>query len=315
VAQLSIIIPTHNRADQLVRAIQSAKGAGADVKVIVVDDASTDGTAEVCRSMKDIQYLRSERNVRQAAARNLALRECNSPYVAFLDDDDLLLPGALDRLVEVLEADPSVGFVYGQVLVADSINCEPTGEVVPKEVPSGDIFWKLLGGNYIYIHSVLARTALVREVGGFDAAVTGVEDWLLWLRIAERFQVASVPEPVGVWRRFTDTSGQTSSNLHAMCIASARAQAKGLRLRRALDAPAQQRRDVRTRYLDGLSTVLVNRSISDLLARRYRSALATYITAFRFDPRAAVHPYWVKHFLTEQRLRRGGRRQPVEKTL
>jgi hypothetical protein len=222
------------------------------------------------------------------------------------------LPGALDRLIDVLEANPSAGFVYGQVLAADPATCKPTGEVLPKELPSGDIFWRLLEGNFIYIHSALARTSLVKDVGGFDPAVTGVEDWLLWLRLAERFPVASVSQPIGVWRMFTESTGQTSSNRKAMCTVSARAQGKGLRLPRALAAPAHQRRDLRKRYLDALSESLVDRSISELLERRYGSALATYITAWRLNPRTAARPYWFKVLLSEQRLRRGG---PVEKTL
>lgn len=314
-AEVSIIIPTHNRATQLLQAVQSAREAAAKVKVIVVDDASTDETAQVCRTMKDVQYVRSAHNVRQAAARNLGLRDCNSPYVAFLDDDDLLLPGALDRLVEVLEAEPSVGFVYGQVLAADPINCEPTGEVLPKELPSGDIFWRLLEGNFIYIHSVLARTSLVKQVGGFDPAVTGVEDWLLWLRIAENFTVASVSQPIGVWRMFTESTGQTSSNRKAMITASVRAQGKGLRLPRALNAPAQETRQLRQKYLHGCSSVLVQRSISDLLQRRFGSAFATYVTALRLNPRSAARPYWIKAFLAAHRLRRGDAREPLEKPL
>ena len=102
----SIIIATHSRPDLLPRAVESARAAGVDVEVIVIDDASTDETAGVCRALKGIKYLRAERNQRVAGARNIGLVASQGKYISFLDDDDTRLPGSLDLQIELLEQNP-----------------------------------------------------------------------------------------------------------------------------------------------------------------------------------------------------------------
>ncbi|MGZ8847657.1 MAG: glycosyltransferase family 2 protein, partial [Pyrinomonadaceae bacterium] len=105
-ARVSVIIPTHSRPGFLPRAVASARAAGTDVEIIVVDDASSDETAEIYRGIADIKYVRLERNQGVAGARNVGILRSTSKYVAFLDDDDLRLPGSLDVQVEALEANP-----------------------------------------------------------------------------------------------------------------------------------------------------------------------------------------------------------------
>src|ERR1700756_3191722 len=107
----SIIIPTVNRPHLLPRAVESARVAGKDVEIIVVDDASVDTTAEVCRKFTGIRYIRLERNQGVAGARNVGLLASRSNYIAFLDDDDLRLPGSIDLQSDALDANPDVGFV------------------------------------------------------------------------------------------------------------------------------------------------------------------------------------------------------------
>src|SRR5690242_20704176 len=104
--KVSLIIPTFNRPHLLPRAVASALRAGSDVEVIVVDDASQDDTASVCRKLRNIEYVRLERNQGVAGARNAGLLASTSEYVAFLDDDDLRLPGSLDHQLALLEAAP-----------------------------------------------------------------------------------------------------------------------------------------------------------------------------------------------------------------
>src|SRR5258708_2921989 len=90
---VSVIIPTHNRPHILPRAVESARNAGRNVELIVVDDASTDDTAKICRALQGIKYIRLEQNQGVAGARNVGLLASSSEYIAFLDDDDLRLPG------------------------------------------------------------------------------------------------------------------------------------------------------------------------------------------------------------------------------
>jgi hypothetical protein len=92
--RVSIIITTHNRPRLLSRAVASARLSGRDPEIVVVDDASTDETGEVCRSLPDISYIRVDHQQGVACARNLGLKASSGEFISFLDDDDERLPGA-----------------------------------------------------------------------------------------------------------------------------------------------------------------------------------------------------------------------------
>src|SRR5438270_3788894 len=139
----SIIIATHSRPQLLPRAIESARAAGLDVEVIVVDDASTDETAAVCRALKGIKYLRVERNQRVAGARNIGLVASQGEYISFLDDDDTRLPGSLDLQIELLEREPQAGLIYAKAIWGNQQG-EPEDRSYPADCPQGDSFWQLL---------------------------------------------------------------------------------------------------------------------------------------------------------------------------
>ena len=110
VPKISVVIPTYNRARLLPRAIESAQNAGLDLEVIVVDDCSSDETPEVCASISDIRYVRLQTNGGLANARNAGIAESSCEFVAFLDDDDLRLPGSLDKQLHALRADDRIAF-------------------------------------------------------------------------------------------------------------------------------------------------------------------------------------------------------------
>ena len=113
----SIIITTHNRPHLLPRAVESARAAGTDVEIVVVDDASADETAEVCKHLSDINYVRVEHNQQVAGARNVGLVASRGEYLSFLDDDDTRLPESLDRQIDLFEQAPAAGLIYGQAIV------------------------------------------------------------------------------------------------------------------------------------------------------------------------------------------------------
>lgn len=144
--RVSLIITTYNRPHLLARAVESAQRAGRSVEVIVVDDASIDETTDVCRVLRGIKYVRDDRNHGVAGARNLGLLESAGEYIAFLDDDDIRLPGSLDHQLALLEAEPAAGMIYGRVFFGDE-ECRQKGGFYPETCPQGDIFWELLRSN------------------------------------------------------------------------------------------------------------------------------------------------------------------------
>ncbi|HEX3561090.1 MAG TPA: glycosyltransferase family 2 protein [Pyrinomonadaceae bacterium] len=284
VPKLSVIIPTYNRAALLPEAIKSVRRAGTDLEIIVVDNASTDDTPQLCGKLEGVRYLRLGRNTGEAGARNAGIRESRSEYVAFLDDDDLRQPGSLDVQFEVLAANRQVALVYGRVLIGDAQNCIPTGESYPASCPVGDIFWSLLADNFIPMPSVVARKQRLIEVGLFDARMTPVRDWDLWLRVAEKFEVAAVEEPVAIYRKWNLSSNQMSSDRAGLYRAAAAVQARALRLPRASAAASSTRRQIRRGFLNRMSDGLIYEAVAALEAGYKRAAWANAITAVRLRP-------------------------------
>jgi glycosyltransferase involved in cell wall biosynthesis len=206
----SVIITTHNRPGLLPRAIESARTSGTDVEIVVVDDASSDVTAEVCRAIPGIKYVRVERNQGVAGARNLGMVASSGEYLTFLDDDDVRMPGSLDQQIRVLDQTPDAMMVYSQAIPAeaDGLQRQP----YPRECPQGDIFWELLIRNFIPAGSAVFRRACISKIGLLDDSIPGIDDWDLWIRIAELFPVAALETPVMVWRQSTTVSAQGSSD-------------------------------------------------------------------------------------------------------
>ena len=206
----SIIIATHSRPQRLPRAVESARAAGREVEIVVVDDASSDETAEVCRSLSGINYVRLDRNQRVAGARNVGLVASRGEYLSFLDDDDTRLPGSLDAQLEALDQEPQAGLIYGQAILGDREG-KAERNSYPADCPQGDIFWKLLSRNFIPCGSVVFRRSCLSSLGLLDDSIPGLDDWDLWVRIAEIYPIMALETPVIIWRRSTPASGQGTS--------------------------------------------------------------------------------------------------------
>src|SRR5438067_2932101 len=193
---ISVIIPTHNRPDLLPQAVASARAAGTDVEIIVVDDASTDGTATACQKLTGIKYVRIERNQGVAGARNVGVLESTGKYLAFLDDDDLRLAGSLDLQADVLDRNPEAGFVCGAMIMADR-NYKATGEIIRPRHPAGDVFWHLLELDFpVMPLAVLIRKDCLLRVGLLDRTINSIDDWDIFTRIAELYPVITIQEAV-----------------------------------------------------------------------------------------------------------------------
>lgn len=281
---LSVIIPTHNRADLLPAAVESVRRAGSDLEIIVVDDASTDDTPRACEQLPWIRYIRFEENQGLAKARNAGIVRSSAELVAFLDDDDLRLPGSLDAQRIALEAAPDAAFCYGRLLAADPVHQLPTGDIIPKTCPTGDVFWDLLEQNFISPITVVARKHILLESEMFRSGLGGVEDWELWLRVSERRQILAFTQPVAVYRRASLSSGQMCSDSISMYRQMFRAQEMALRLPRAAAAPAWQRRRARSRLLAMAYNAMVYEAKTALADGDAETARAKSREALRLRP-------------------------------
>jgi len=294
---VSVIIPTHNRPQLLPRAVESAHAAGEDVEVVVVDDASTDETAEVCRGLAGVRYIRLERNQGVAGARNVGLLASGGEYVAFLDDDDLRLPGSLDLQREALRAEPRAGFACGAMLMADQSYRE-TGEVYAPQHPGGDAFWDLLELAFpVMPLSTLIRKECFLRVGLLGRHLAGIDDWDIFVRLAEHYPVLITGRPAGLYRRPTPSSGQGSSAQASQLRRVARHQLQLLRLPRALSASAARRRAARRRALECIADTLLWNAAHQLPRREFGFACANTLAALRLNPLRATRPGAYKKLL------------------
>ncbi len=295
--RISVIIPTYNRPDLLPRAVDSALGAGEDVEVIVVDDASVDETAEVCRSLRGIKYIRLDRNQGVAGARNVGVLASSADFIAFLDDDDIRLPGTLDRQLGELLNDPAAGFVCAPVLCADQKGAL-TGEVSSPNHGGGDMLWELLKLEFpVFPLAVVMRKDCFFTVGLFDKDIPGIDDWDLLARIAELYRVAVGAEPVGIYRMATPASGQGTSTLSAHLTLAAGQQLKLLGLPRVAAATRGERRSLRQTALNNISDILLWNVYTWLPRGAYRYASSCLVTALRINPLGVFRPAVIKKAL------------------
>lgn len=287
--RISVIIATYNRPHLLPRAVESARRAGTDVEIVVVDDASTGATAEVCRALPGIRYVRVERNQRLGGARNIGILASKGEFISFLDDDDVRLPGSLDVQCEALALAPEAGWVYGQSILGDQ-NCVPTGYIYPNPCPQGDVFWELLERNFIACPSVVFRRSCLYRIGLPGATIPGIEDWDLWIRLAEIYSVIAVEQPVAIYRRATPASGQFTSDAAGMARRITRThRQRWLRLPRALSAPAARRRGAQRRFSRNMANHLVWEAGRGLKHGHFLTAQKNLLTALRLHPLGFAH--------------------------
>lgn len=293
---VSLIIPTFNRAGMIADTVASARHAGSNVEIIVVDDASTDDTQKVCAGIEDIKYIRLPKNSGTSAARNVAIAASSAEFIAFLDDDDLRLPGTLDRQVALLRAAPDAAFVYARAFIGDARFSLPTGGMIPGDCPTGDIYWQLLEGNFIPTLTIVARKQRVIEAGLFNQGLETMEDYDLVLRMAERHAVVALDEPVAIYRRRSETSGQKTSDRSSHERHYKKFYGALLRSDRARAAPASQRRGVHRRHLRMIYASLVHDAANALVNGHARAAQSYLWAAVRLDPlhiKAHVSLLWL----------------------
>jgi glycosyltransferase involved in cell wall biosynthesis len=256
---------------------------------VVVDDASTGETAEVCRALKGIRYVRVERNQKLGGARNLGILASSGEFITFLDDDDVRLQGSLDVQCDALASAPEAGFVYGQAILGDQ-NCLPTRYVYPNPCPQGDIFWELLERNFIACPSAVFRRSCLYRIGLPGTTIPGIEDWDLWIRLAELYSVVAVEQPVAIYRRATPDSKQFTSNAAEMVRLITRTHRQHwLQLPRALGAPAAKRRDARRRFSRNMANHLIWEAGRGLKHGHFFTVQKNLLTALSLHPLGFAH--------------------------
>jgi glycosyltransferase involved in cell wall biosynthesis len=212
--EVSIVIPTRNRWSLLSRrGLPSALAQeGVEYELIVVDDASTDETPERLRALAEprLRVLRHERPGRVARARNAGLQEARGEWIAFLDDDDVWAPHKLRLELEAVRA-ASADFAYAGVVTVDE---EGTMLYATPAPPAETLRYDLIASCVIPAgpSNVLARTELVRWLGGFDDRFVNLEDWDFLIRLAWAGKGVGLPETLVAYLEHRESKSLTSPN-------------------------------------------------------------------------------------------------------
>jgi glycosyltransferase involved in cell wall biosynthesis len=202
VPDVSVVVPTRDRRALLLRTLASARiQRGVDLEIIVVDDGSTDGSATAVRDLGDprIEVISHTRSRGVSAARNAGLDRATAAWVAFLDDDDLWAPDKLLSQLAVAADGNGVGWVC-----AGAVTIDPALEVVSGQLPpTPELLRHLPAYNVIPGggSGTVARTDLLRAVGGFDANLSNMADWDLWIRLSRAARLGVVDRPLTAYLR------------------------------------------------------------------------------------------------------------------
>jgi glycosyltransferase involved in cell wall biosynthesis len=241
-ALVSVVLPAYNVRNHIAEAIRSIHAQGYEnLEIIVVDDGSPDGTADyVAETFPEVRLFRKT-NGGAATARNLGMREARGEYVAFLDSDDVWLPGKLKAQIGYLDAHPQLGLVCGgfSFWTADADGnfpdpatlYPPVTDAQPEAENSGWIYHKLLLSNYVWTSTVVMRRALIDRIGAYNEALRLGQDYDYWLRASRETEIHRLGAVMALYRRHDASAsvrGRGAGTNHAVEIIQRAVQRWGL---------------------------------------------------------------------------------------
>ena len=207
---VSVCLPTYNGADYVEEALRSILNQSyRDFELLIVDDGSTDRTLDIVQSFSDprIQLHRNPERLGIPANWNRCLELAAGEFVCVFHQDDVMLPENLERKIQLLSADETVGFVHSAVetLVEESA---PSSFADWIEDATEDMVWDgpeyfrtlLLNGNRVCAPTVLARRSALLEQGGFDPDLGFACDYAMWLRLCLTYRVGFLVRPLVCYR-------------------------------------------------------------------------------------------------------------------
>lgn len=200
---VSVIMNCYNCSRYLKEAIDSVYNQTySDWEIIFWDNVSTDNSAEIAKSYDSkLRYFRGDKNVLLGNARNLAINKAEGKYVAFLDCDDVWLPSKLQKQVSLFERNPDVKLVFSDCNVINSKR-EFMYRLFSLQQPyRGFVFNELLlSNNFIPLVTAIVERSVFDNVGIFDSTYNIAEEYELFLRIAHKYALDYVDEPLAEYR-------------------------------------------------------------------------------------------------------------------
>ena len=194
----SVIIPTYNRAEKCLRAVESVlEQTCQDFDLWIIDDGSSTDTRAALAPYADRLNYRYQTNQGTCVARNTGIQVSNGRYIAFLDSDDRWLPGKLAAMQDAIQAHPDAGVLYSSVT-----NVTEDGRFlwqVPAREVRGSAYLALLQADFIVLSSLVIKRECLAKSGLFDPALNMAEDWDLLIRLARVTPIYPIPESLVIF--------------------------------------------------------------------------------------------------------------------
>ncbi|MEI6946696.1 glycosyltransferase family A protein [Paraflavisolibacter sp. H34] len=199
---VSVIVPTYNRADKIIKCLESLAGQTySSLEIIVVDDGSVDDTRQVIegfvkeRSLEGILFYYRQANQGAPVARNLGLKKARGSYVVFFDSDDMMFPDRIRKQVEAMNREKSdcsaCGFVHSsnEEVFIPEVDAE-------KGYIGSLIYWKLMGSTQCWMY----KKEILEKIGGYDPSYACYQDWDLTFRyLTYARKIALVKESLSIF--------------------------------------------------------------------------------------------------------------------
>jgi hypothetical protein len=306
VPAIAVVMPVRNGEAFLDEAIASIRAQTfGDIEFIIVDDGSTDGTSRILarHAGQDPRlFLIAQPASGVVAALNRGIEAAAAPLIARMDADDVARPARLERQIAVLQAAPSLALVGSDCEIID-----PAGRIRRRDYmpTSGEqIHRMLIDRNCIAHPSVLMRRDAVIGVGGYRAAFLHCEDYDLWLRLDERYELANIGEPLLAYREHGGQVTWAAAEQRILSELAARTCARHRRSGRPDPAQdvAQIRREVLERFGVGeaeidsyVATRALDAAREAARAGNRRAALSAFSLAQRQGrlPWSTVVRFWL----------------------
>lgn len=207
---VSVVLPTYNRSRFICESVESALNqTWRNIELIVVDDGSTDNTAEILSRYKNDIRLKYhyQDNMGQSAARNYGISLARGHYISFLDSDDVWIADKLEKQLEATVNNPEYDIYYGDIILIDEYGNEISRDNMTRY--SGNVTGRLIGDNFISMSTTLTRRECFNRNGLFNESDRLAEDYELWLRFSVNCRFLYIPE---YFCKYRVMNNQLSSN-------------------------------------------------------------------------------------------------------
>jgi glycosyltransferase involved in cell wall biosynthesis len=217
--KVSVVIPTYNHARYLPYALDSVlKQDYANIEVFVIDDGSTDGTAQLMKSYQStINYIYKE-NGGTPSALNLGLALATGKYICWLSADDIFSENKVSKQAELMEREADLGFSYTSFVVIDGKG-EKQYEVNSPYFPDKqEMATKLMEGCFINGSSVMMRSSALKTIGNFDESLPQAHDYDLWFRFLRNYPCGFLAEHLLAYRWHGENMSQNPDEACSLIV-------------------------------------------------------------------------------------------------